>query len=57
MAFYVQDDIEALCEIITIVGGTLAASPQAHTRNFLEGYLTRLEKLSKVCVCLRNRGI
>lgn len=42
-----EDDIEALCEIITIVGGTLAASPQAHTRNFLEGYLTRLEKLSK----------
>lgn len=42
-----QDNIEALCEIITIVGGTLATSPQAHTRNFLEGYLTRLEKLSK----------
>eukprot|EP00873_Tetraselmis_striata_P008104 jgi/Tetstr1/428368/TSEL_018403.t1 len=30
-----------------LVGGTLATSPQAHTRNFLEGYLTRLEKLSK----------
>jgi hypothetical protein len=46
--FCPQDNIEAVCEIITIIGLTMATSTTANTKKFLDGYMARLEKLAKV---------
>jgi len=42
-----EDNVEAVCEIITIIGATMAKSATPNTKKYLEGYMVRLEKLSK----------
>jgi hypothetical protein len=41
-----QDNIEAACEMITISGKALAASEDKKTRDALEGYMARLQRLA-----------
>jgi len=42
-----EDNIEAICEMLSIIGATLAASSQPNTKKFLDGHMARLEKLGK----------
>uniref|UniRef100_A0A061S3S1 Translation initiation factor eIF-4F n=1 Tax=Tetraselmis sp. GSL018 TaxID=582737 RepID=A0A061S3S1_9CHLO len=42
-----EENIEAVCEMITVVGGTLAASSRDNAKKSLEAYMSRLDKLAK----------
>lgn len=41
-----EDNIEAVCEMLTIAGGPLAQSPAADARKQLDGFMARLQRLS-----------
>lgn len=42
-----EDNIESACEMITVTGKMLAAADNKKTRDALEGYLARLQRLGE----------